>query len=289
MQQHYRALTVRNEWGMPIRGRGKFPQAKVHEEEHAGVIRKYTVLRRDGHERAIVLLKDVGEAVKALMARHGWELPMLSEMYPRGANLLGLNINHGQKICLRLRAAGDADAFLSRQEILATHNVRGPHDTVFYRTLRDLTAEYDEAQQLGYWPGAGFLSEGLRLGGTAFAPLQLSERRRRAADKVQERAGARGSAGRLGGRAGDRTMRELAAEAALQRMRDAETCASALPQEDMDKIISDADDSQDGRPPIIVIDDDEETSAPRRPTPVPPRPPETGRSPHDPIILSDSD
>lgn len=52
------------------------------------------------------------------------ELPVLAEMYPRSANLLGLNINRGAKICLRLRHAGRSDAFLERNEVIGTYVVR---------------------------------------------------------------------------------------------------------------------------------------------------------------------
>ena len=111
-------------------------------------------------------------------------------MYPRSTNLLGLNINRGAKICLRLRDAARPDAFLEHAEIVRTyvaarsrsmlhelaHNVRGPHDTQFYTTLTQLTDEYDAAQRLGYWPGDGFLTPGTRLGG-APVPATLAVRR----------------------------------------------------------------------------------------------------------------
>lgn len=48
-------------------------------------------------------------------------LPILAEIYPRKSNLLGLNYNQGQKICLRLRDSADPTVFLSREEILRTY------------------------------------------------------------------------------------------------------------------------------------------------------------------------
>lgn len=218
-------------------------------------------------------------------------------MYPRSTNLLGLNINRGAKICLRLRDAARPDAFLEHAEIVRTyvaarsrsmlhelaHNVRGPHDTQFYTTLTQFTDEYDAAQRLGYWPGDGFLTPGTRLGG-APVPATLAVRRERAATKALQRAQTPGAV-RLGGVAArGRPLRELAAEAAVRRARDAQTCASASSSEaaaigaateaaERDAIVvSDSDDERDER------DDarDGERDAPRA------RPAGTR---HDPIVL----
>ncbi|KAI3624840.1 hypothetical protein CBS14141_003268 [Malassezia furfur] len=209
-------------------------------------------------------------------------------MYPRSTNLLGLNINRGAKICLRLRDAARPDAFLEHAEIVRTmlhelaHNVRGPHDTQFYTTLTQLTDEYDAAQRLGYWPGDGFLTPGTRLGG-APVPATLAVRRERAATKALQRAQTPGAV-RLGGVAArGRPLRELAAEAAVRRARDAQTCASASSSEAA--AIGAATEAAE-RDAIVVSDSDErderddardgERDAPRA------RPAGTR---HDPIVL----
>ena len=57
---------------MPVRGRGKFPAAPRHEHTEASCIGKYVALKRSGSEKAIELLKEVGNAVKPIMALHGW-------------------------------------------------------------------------------------------------------------------------------------------------------------------------------------------------------------------------
>lgn len=90
--------------------------------------------------------------------------------------------------------------------------MRGPHDTQFYTTLAQLTEEYDTAQRLGYWPGAGFLTPGVRLGGRG-APLSPEARRARAAEQALQRQRTQQGTFRLGGAApGQRSLRELAAE-----------------------------------------------------------------------------
>ena len=106
---------------MPIRGRGRWPRTPVDECAPGGVITKYLVMRKPHHEKALALLKEVGHAVQTLMRMHGWTVHVLAEMYPRNAQLLGLNYNRGEKICLRLRESSDESAFLTRDAILTTY------------------------------------------------------------------------------------------------------------------------------------------------------------------------
>ncbi|WFD00991.1 hypothetical protein MYAM1_003751 [Malassezia yamatoensis] len=250
---------------MPIRGRGKFPTTKSQAckyEEKGGVIEKYIALQRPHSDTAIGMLRDVGAKVKVLMQRYGWSI---------SAKLLGLNINQGAKICLRLRRAHQANQFLEREEVIRTmlhelaHNVRGPHDVAFYETLATLTNEYETAERLGYWSGSGFLSQGARLGGRG-NHLTPAQRRQVAAEQAARRAtnASRGSA-RLGGSSmKDRSLRELAAEvrlasltkAALRRIHDAKTCASATSSEA--QAIKQQTDTAE-REAITVVYSDEET------------------------------
>lgn len=118
---------------MPVRARGRWragASAPLDEPGLHGVIGKYVALRKPDAERAMSLLRDVGRAVHGLMQRHGWrawggplttELPVLAEMYPKNASLLGLNYNQGQKICLRLRQSGRESSFLARDEVVSTY------------------------------------------------------------------------------------------------------------------------------------------------------------------------
>ena len=59
--------------------------------------------------------------MQTLMRMHGWTVHVLAEMYPRNAQLLGLNYNRGEKICLRLRESSNESAFLTRDAILTTY------------------------------------------------------------------------------------------------------------------------------------------------------------------------
>lgn len=144
------------------------------------------------------------------MKKHGWVLPILAEFFPTQTNLLGINCNRGAKICIRLRPAHDPNSFLPLEESLIgtmlhelTHNLRGPHDQIFYKHLDELTEEYEKLRASGY-DGEGFLGKGSRVGlGVGHDKgVSLEEARRRALKKLEERervARLLGKGGKLGG------------------------------------------------------------------------------------------
>jgi hypothetical protein len=69
---------------------------------------------------ALLTLRKVASLVKPIMRQRGWRVGILTEFYPTETNLLGLNYNHGQKICLRLRYPGDERQFLPLEEVTDT-------------------------------------------------------------------------------------------------------------------------------------------------------------------------
>ncbi|KAH7106798.1 WLM domain-containing protein [Auriculariales sp. MPI-PUGE-AT-0066] len=193
---------------------------------------------RPNPTRALAMLERVASLVKPIMRNHGWTLPVLAEFFPDNPNLLGLNVNHGQKILLRLRPHFDDGAFIEEEDVVGTmlheltHNVHGPHDEKFYKFLGELEDEFDALRRNGY-AGEGFHSPGTRLGlGVShdLPPHLARQKASEAAERRRKTAGlSTGGGNRLGGvRGGDRpkTMRELAAEAADRRSRDAKACAS---------------------------------------------------------------
>ncbi|CAK7218038.1 hypothetical protein SCUCBS95973_003354 [Sporothrix curviconia] len=140
--------------------------------EHNAVFLAYSHLRDFPRaDDALHILRRVASLVKPLMRARRWKVRELAEFYPEQANLLGLNINRGQKILLRLRyPGGDASLFLPLEQIADTllhelaHIVHGPHDVVF-QALWDQLRDEHMALALKGFTGAGFLSEGRRLGG----------------------------------------------------------------------------------------------------------------------------
>ncbi|KAI8870426.1 hypothetical protein GQ42DRAFT_114514, partial [Ramicandelaber brevisporus] len=96
------------------------------------------------------LLHRVISACISCMATRAWRVGKVSEMYPSDARLLGLNINHGQEIKIRLRSAKNATRFLTFESLVGTflhelvHIVRAPHDKVFFQMLDVLTEETEQ-------------------------------------------------------------------------------------------------------------------------------------------------
>lgn len=188
-------------------------------------------------ERALSMLQRVASLVKPIMRKHGWVLPVLSEFFPESANLVGLNVNNGEKILLRLRPPWAPDTFFEEDQVVKvmlhelTHNVHGSHDEAFYKFLAGLEDEYDALQRSGY-AGEGFFSPGHRLGAGISHNLPQHLARAKAADAAEKRLKLRTvcrGGGRLGGKSSalnNLSPRELAARAAERRRRDELECGS---------------------------------------------------------------
>ena len=187
---------------------------------------------RPREAEALHTLRKVASVVKPIMRQRGWRVGILTEFYPPEQNLLGLNWNKGQKICLRLRYPGDERQFLPLEQVVDTmlhelcHNEHGPHNEAFHTLWNRLRDEHENLLRKGY-TGEGFLSEGRKLGGsTQRIPMHEAQRRARAAAE-KRRALTAGSGQKLGG-ARVRTgvdIRKVIADAAQRRIDIMRGCA----------------------------------------------------------------
>lgn len=187
-------------------------------------------------EYANSILHDVAKVVAPLMHENNFKVGLLCEMYPKSANLLGLNINGGSKIMLRLRYHSNSRLFLPLGDIIGTmlheltHNLYGPHDQKFYGFLDKLK---DRFEQIQYNPSAvaGYVCEENKLGGNSLGGYtSLRDKRVKALGAGKFKAERR----RLGGRTGTTnggTLRLLALEAAERRLQDSKWCNSGQQQE----------------------------------------------------------
>ncbi|KAF2969036.1 hypothetical protein GQX73_g4532 [Xylaria multiplex] len=180
---------------------------------------------------ALHTLKKVASLVKPLMRARGWKVGQLTEFYPNQQNLLGLNVDRGQRICLRLRYPGDRNQFLPIGQVADTmlhelaHNVHGPHDAKFHALWNQLRDEHLSLTLKGY-TGEGFLSEGHRLGGGSIPMHEARRLARVAAEKRQTLSS--GSGQRLGGatpRPGQ-DIRNVIGDAVERRNRTLQGCAN---------------------------------------------------------------
>ncbi|KFH46478.1 DNA damage response protein-like protein [Hapsidospora chrysogenum ATCC 11550] len=182
---------------------------------------------------ALHTLRKVASMVKPIMRARGWKVRELAEFYPQQANLLGLNYDHGRKICIRLRYPGDRNQFIPLNEVIDTmlhelcHNVIGPHNAAFHALWNQLRDEHTGLVMKGY-TGEGFLSEGRRLGGARIPPLEARRLARESAEKRQRMPTGTGPGRRLGGataRPGE-DIRRVIAEAAQRRNETLKGCAT---------------------------------------------------------------
>ncbi|RGP74836.1 DNA damage response wss1 [Fusarium longipes] len=179
--------------------------------------------REEATQECSNVLKEVASIVKPIMRARNWKVRQLAEFYPEQHNLLGLNVNRGAKICLRLRHAGDRNQFMPIENIVDTmlhelsHIVHGPHDAKFHALWDQLRDEHEGLVLKGY-TGEGFLSKGRRLGGSRIPPLEARRLAREAAENRRSRPGT-GLGKRLGGsapRPGE-DIRRVIADAAERR------------------------------------------------------------------------
>lgn len=52
------------------------------------------------------------------MAKRGWKVGTLGEFIPQNPALLGININHGQRINIRLRPHGNTSTFYDYEQLV---------------------------------------------------------------------------------------------------------------------------------------------------------------------------
>ncbi|OJD32909.1 zinc metallopeptidase [Diplodia corticola] len=180
---------------------------------------------------ALLLLKKLASVVTPIMRKRDWKVGELAEFLPPQLNLLGLNVNCGQKIFIRLRYGHDPKQFIAYDTVVDTllhelaHISCGPHDARFYKLWDELREEYYALKRQGY-TGDGFLSVGHRVGGKA---VPLSEVRRQARVSAEKRKTlSAGSGQKLGGSRVPRgsDMRSVMADAAERRKKITQGCGS---------------------------------------------------------------
>ncbi|KQK19194.1 DNA-dependent metalloprotease WSS1 [Brachypodium distachyon] len=133
--------------------------------------------RKPDEPSARALLDRIAKQVQPIMRRRKWRVKVLSEFSPKNPRLLGLNVNGGVEVKLRLRRAGRDYDFIPYEEVLDTmlhelaHIARGPHDAQFYKLWDELRKECEELVSKGITgPGQGFDGTGRRLGGFSIHP-----------------------------------------------------------------------------------------------------------------------
>ncbi|KAG5421497.1 hypothetical protein I9W82_000588 [Candida metapsilosis] len=136
---------------MVKKGRGQFPIRKPNRPSPVANVGKIgSLMRYPDRDYANSLLHDAIKQLAPLIHEYNFKVGLVCEMFPKSENLLGLNVNKGQKIMLRLRYHHNDRSFLPMSDILGTflheltHNVYGKHDKDFYDYLAKLETRFDE-------------------------------------------------------------------------------------------------------------------------------------------------
>jgi hypothetical protein len=117
------------------------------------------VLPLANESTAKALLLRAVEIGNIILKRHRWTVVKVSEFYPRSKNLLGLNINKGEEIKVRLRYPNDKTRFFAFEEVMCTllheivHCTISPHNAAFWKRYGELVAEAEDI--LAHSPSSG--------------------------------------------------------------------------------------------------------------------------------------
>lgn len=155
---------------MVIKGKGLFVQKQPNRPSPVSRIGKIASLKKfPDAAQALDLLHDLARAVAPIINEHKFQVGLLSEMDPKNPNLLGLNVNHGLKVLIRLRPAHNNRSFYPMSDLIGTflhelcHNVHGPHNAAFYSMLDSLKTQFETASYSSqYFAEENKLGPGLR-------------------------------------------------------------------------------------------------------------------------------
>eukprot|EP00238_Polyblepharides_amylifera_P000288 CAMPEP_0196573552 /NCGR_PEP_ID=MMETSP1081-20130531/3438_1 /TAXON_ID=36882 /ORGANISM="Pyramimonas amylifera, Strain CCMP720" /LENGTH=461 /DNA_ID=CAMNT_0041891299 /DNA_START=29 /DNA_END=1418 /DNA_ORIENTATION=- len=131
---------------------------------------------KDRDAEAKELLTRAAAQVQPIMRSRKWKVKKLSEFFPKNDCLLGLNVNRGAEVKIRLRPAGREKDFFPYEAIVGTllheltHIKVSPHNQDFYKLLDQITEECESLMARGVTgTGQGFDAPSAgRLGGRAW-------------------------------------------------------------------------------------------------------------------------
>lgn len=183
--------------------------------------------RKPKQQEALNLLTDISNLVKPIMNEYGFNVKELCEFFPKNRGLLGMNVNRGGRIYIRLRPAFDELVFLPMEELVGTmlheltHNRFGPHDSKFYKLFEELKDEFEQFQ----------VNEAkYRLGGGRF---DREQRIKRLSVKKFSEVNRLGSGSGPGAGGGSTDLKELVRQAAIRRYEDNKWCHDGTNKEDL--------------------------------------------------------
>lgn len=223
---------------MVVQGRTKAKTQPNRKSPVANITNISSLKRFPDKDYALDLLHQLAVAVAPIINHYNFKVGMLCEMSPKSPNLLGLNVNKGQKILIRLRTPHNEKLFFPMSDLIGTflheltHNVHGPHDNKFYALLDELRNKYET----GAFSSGSYVCEENKLGGAYVPPWLLSvtvrQKRLDAVSKVKYKSESR----RLGGPLNvlrPKDLKAAMADAAERRLKDSKWCGGEVNEEEL--------------------------------------------------------
>lgn len=223
---------------MVVQGRTKAKTQPNRKSPVANITNISSLKRFPDKDYALDLLHQLAVAVAPIVNHYKFKVGMLCEMSPKSPNLLGLNVNKGQKILIRLRTPYNEKLFFPMSDLIGTflheltHNVHGPHDNKFYTLLDELRNKYET----GAFSSGSYVCEENKLGGAYVPPWLLSvtvrQKRLDAVSKVKYKSESR----RLGGPLNvlrPKDLKAAMADAAERRLKDSKWCGGEVNEEEL--------------------------------------------------------
>ncbi|KAF4684129.1 hypothetical protein FOZ63_026692 [Perkinsus olseni] len=218
---------------------------KPYDDEWHNVWKVSTLGLRDD-DKAQRMLNSAAQLVIPIMKKRRWRVAHMMEFVPKNNRLLGLNVNRGLAVKIRLRRNKDPGHFLSYMDVLGTvlhelvHNSYGPHNATFYKCLDSIKAEcevlilghplsLDLINRRPHRPAAG-ATDGTSAATATDTLVEFSPGvgRKQPTKRTARKPRIKRARGRkLGGDKkayAELPQRELARMAAERRMRDAQLC-----------------------------------------------------------------
>ena len=106
-----------------------------------------------GDEIAQYYLYEINRKIEPILLKRGWKILVLKEFFPPNKNLLGLNVDNGQEVSIRLRYHHDNNQFIPFDEVMNTvlheiaHCSISEHSAAFWSLHRDLVSDYENNEK----------------------------------------------------------------------------------------------------------------------------------------------
>lgn len=200
--------------------------------------------RKADKSKALDILHELASHVTPVLQKYNLKVNILREMYPKNGNLLGLNVNRGATILIRLRYHSNDQSFLPMGDLIGTmlhelvHNTFGPHDNRFYNLLDEYKKSYHMVGLRGSFAVTGQFSIHQKLGGTTETSRNIADLKSLRLKKYQSKKQYISETRRLGISDVDgknardqkitkaKSLKELIREAAERREKDSKWCSS---------------------------------------------------------------